>query len=1094
MTVLNSKQQAMGTTATMEKLQAAYSELRGCEKFNVATLEEVVNVMIHGTGQLQKTAMEVLNDIKADESAWGKVDIILSKGQLPEAKHFALGLLEDMVSTKWKTLPREQCDGIKSFIISLILDICNDPNFDKGASRVFLQKLNCVLVQVVKQEWPVHWPNFIQEIVNSSRGNENLCANNLYVLRLLSEELFEFGGDLTTQKAAHLKVQFCDQFEGVFNLCFDILKTSGTVSLISSTLVTLNRFLQWIPIGYIFETQIINVIIEKFLPHPAFRSVSMNCLAEIASINVVGKGLEYENMVRSMLIGTMLVMTEQVPLSLDFPTSYKMGKEEDQAFIGNFTRFLTNFLREHHKMVLIINETNDTRSLKEAHMCALSYLLKISEIDEVEIFKVCLDYWTELCTELFRESPFSSNGGESQLRLYSFENNISSPKRVYYGKIIGELRNLMISKMAKPEEVIVVLNENNEPVRESVKDTDAIALYKTMKETLVYMCHLDPTDTERQMTEKLQKQVDGSEWSWSNLSRLCWAIGSISGAMHEDDERRFLVTVIRDLLALCEQKRGKDNKAVIASNIMYVVGQYPRFLRAFWRFLKTVINKLFEFMHESHDGVQDMACDTFIKIVYKTKKHFTTVQNNETVPFIDEIIQNLSGVICDLNRSQIHVFYEALGVIVSTVTDEDVQRKYISDMFNLPNAMWSEIIQNMNANPKYVSDAQILDNVINILKTYVASCKSIGHAFIYLLEERLADMMGMYYSISATLRQGALDMGESITSQPGYKNMKAVRKEILTLISAWVSKSQDTQIVKEKFMSVIYSNVLEDYRDSQPFLREPKVLTLMGIISTHLGTSMAEFVNGTFDCLFMPTLNMINTDLIAYPEHRVNFYKFLYAITCSCPKAIVGIPQNQMDVVLQAVIWGAQHQVREVAETAIELLNEIFDAALLLEMPAKKDFFVGHYIVVMESVLGLVCDRNQVQFIGLSKLSFFTCKLFSIPEFELKFSLDPANPTGSNVDYIYGIVNNIFAMYIKTLSAQQIEVTVKGFFSYNQTENKMREHIRDFLIQMKNECGEDTADLFLEERKREIENLQANKKKIPGLVNPNDDVADDDMY
>ena len=67
--------------------------------------------------------------------------------------------------------------------------------------------------------------------------------------------------------------------------------------------------------------------------------------------------------------------------------------------------------------------------------------------------------------------------------------------------------------------------------------------------------------------------------------------------MHEDDEKRFLVTVIKDLLGLCEQKRGKDNKAIVASNIMYVVGQYPRFLRAHWRFLKTVVNKLFEFMH-----------------------------------------------------------------------------------------------------------------------------------------------------------------------------------------------------------------------------------------------------------------------------------------------------------------------------------------------------------------------------------------------------------------------------------------------------------------------------------------------------------------
>lgn len=85
-------------------------------------------------------------------------------------------------------------------------------------------------------------------------------------------------------------------------------------------------------------------------------------------------------------------------------------------------------------------------------------------------------------------------------------------------------------------------------------------------------------------------------WNY-NFFQLCWAIGSISGAMHEEDEKRFLVTVIKDLLGLCEQKKGKDNKAIIASNIMYVVGQYPRFLRAHWKFLKTVVNKLFEFMH-----------------------------------------------------------------------------------------------------------------------------------------------------------------------------------------------------------------------------------------------------------------------------------------------------------------------------------------------------------------------------------------------------------------------------------------------------------------------------------------------------------------
>jgi exportin-1 len=66
-----------------------------------------------------------------------------------------------------------------------------------------------------------------------------------------------------------------------------------------------------------------------------------------------------------------------------------------------------------------------------------------------------------------------------------------------------------------------------------MKESDTIVMYKTMRELLVYLTHLDVNDTETILTEKLAKQVDGSEWSWQNLNTLCWAIGSISGAMSQ---------------------------------------------------------------------------------------------------------------------------------------------------------------------------------------------------------------------------------------------------------------------------------------------------------------------------------------------------------------------------------------------------------------------------------------------------------------------------------------------------------------------------------------------------------------------------------
>jgi exportin-1 len=57
-------------------------------------------------------------------------------------------------------------------------------------------------------------------------------------------------------------------------------------------------------------------------------------------------------------------------------------------------------------------------------------------------------------------------------------------RRKIYDPFLSKLRTVMISRMAKPEEVLVVENEQGEVVRELIKDTDSINLYKTMRETL----------------------------------------------------------------------------------------------------------------------------------------------------------------------------------------------------------------------------------------------------------------------------------------------------------------------------------------------------------------------------------------------------------------------------------------------------------------------------------------------------------------------------------------------------------------------------------------------------------------------------------
>ena len=85
------------------------------------------------------------------------------------------------------------------------------------------------------------------------------------------------------------------------------------------------------------------------------------------------------------------------------------------------------------------------------------------------------------------EHPFnsypSSNAYFPALLKQGYESQ-SNSRRKFYDGVLTDVRLIMIARMAKPEEVLVVENEQGEVVREFMKDTDSINMYKLMRETL----------------------------------------------------------------------------------------------------------------------------------------------------------------------------------------------------------------------------------------------------------------------------------------------------------------------------------------------------------------------------------------------------------------------------------------------------------------------------------------------------------------------------------------------------------------------------------------------------------------------------------
>lgn len=84
------------------------------------------------------------------------------------------------------------------------------------------------------------------------------------ILKLLSEEIFDYSAEQMTQaKTKNLKNQMCGEFAEVFQLCSEVLEKAQKPSLIKATLETMLCFLNWIPLGYIFETAVIDNLIGR---------------------------------------------------------------------------------------------------------------------------------------------------------------------------------------------------------------------------------------------------------------------------------------------------------------------------------------------------------------------------------------------------------------------------------------------------------------------------------------------------------------------------------------------------------------------------------------------------------------------------------------------------------------------------------------------------------------------------------------------------------------------------------------------------------------------------------------------------------------
>ena len=235
-------------------------------------------------------------------------------------------------------------------------------------------------------------------------------------------------------------------------------------------------------------------------------------------------------------------------------------------------------------------------------------------------------------------------------------------------------------------------------------------------------------------------------------------------------------------------------------------------------------------------------------------------------------------------------------------------------------------------------------------------------------------------------------------------------------------------------------------------------------------------------------------DFEEYPEHRTNFFLLLQAVNLYCFDAFLSIPAAQFKLVLDSIIWAFKHTMRNVADTGLNILYQLLQN-VSNHPEAAQSFYQTYYTDILQHMFSVVTDTSHTA--ALNMHATILAYMFTLVETnKVTVPLNPAaastaaGTTPDNVAYVQDFVANLLRTAFPHLSAAQIKITVTGLFNLNNDIPAFKEHLRDFLVQIRENSGDDDSDLFLEEREAALKKAQDDKRKVqmtvPGILNPHE--------
>lgn len=611
--------------------------------FSVKGFDEQIKNALQTTDLMKKKNAEYnLMKFKSNETSFNYINEILNISTIPESHVFALKILESCINNNWATFNRIQKDELRQYVINQVLLYANTDNFKETnlskSIHLVLNKFNDILLEVVKKDYPKYLDNFIGDILSINIETDPLIFNNSlnlinnFVICLNKQEsLFNtVRYELMINK---IKLEATKIIIEVISFLMNNDKIQHRDLLIRSSFELLPNLIK-----YYEYNDIINIIMLSIplisgiwcinIMEILIESIS-NLKEKINSFSKSFKEYYYEihpNEELNLLINNSI---EQFYKTLKEINGFleKYFKKFNNITLKDAYYGLSNDEKRFILLICTIKKEILTFTCRYLELPdgdleiqnSLYYLFEFFKVNEKDLNIVILDCFNELINLILIK-------GKDYKTIEIRNNNMKKLNNLLFNKqILRKIIDLICKDMPRPVEILITVDDNNNIIQERLTNTEYINYvnkYKNIIENIILLSYKNDVNNqyhnnslkniENSVLELLENQIN--KFDLKLFNSLIYTICSFSNLLPNELESNFYTSILKNLLNQADLHNIRINKAFVASNIIYVVGSFPKYLINNKNFVKIVLNKLSEFMNEDLEGIREMASDTFLNI------------------------------------------------------------------------------------------------------------------------------------------------------------------------------------------------------------------------------------------------------------------------------------------------------------------------------------------------------------------------------------------------------------------------------------------------------------------------------------------------